>query len=593
MKQRVLVASNRGPISYQFGADGSLTGQRGGGGMIAGVTSGLAALGPEASVTWICAALSDADRAVARSQDAGTRDEEGIPVRMLDIPPGILDRAYNNVANSALWFLLHQLFDTPNQPRFGREFRRDWRSYLAYNEAFADALTQEARIRQTARAGGLRVLIQDYHLCLAPRLLRERLGGTAGDARIAHFCHTPWAPPDYYRMLPDDVGLALLDGILGADRAGFHAERWAAAFMDCCAALLGADVARTGGLGGPGPGPVGRVTYRGHVTEVAVHPLGVDAPALRERARARDVRAHVGALRQAAGDRKLIVRVDRTELSKNIVRGLAAYSELLATRPQWRGRVVHLAFAYPSRSALAEYRAYTDQVRRLALEITEEFRTADWNPLILEVRDDYPRSLAACALADVLLVNPIRDGMNLVAQEGPVLSERGCALVLSREAGAAATLAADALLVNPYDVTETAEALHRALAMPDAERRRRSAALAAIAAADPPARWLGGQLASLGPSSQALPRRRSRRAGPPPRRVPAPPGRPRRRPAVTRRWRWPRRSRGRRRPAASAPRRRRADPRGHRRRTEPNGRLARRPGRSARRPCPRPAGAVR
>ena len=161
--------------------------------------------------------------------------------------------------------------------------------------------------------------------------------------------------------------------------------------------------------------------------------------------------------------------MDRTELSKNILRGLAAYRELLATRPQWQGRVVHLAFAYPSRSALAEYRAYAGRIRRLAREITEEFRTADWNPVILEVRDDYPRSLAACVLADVLLVNPIRDGMNLVAQEGPVLSERGCALVLSREAGAAATLAGNALLVNPYDVTETAEALHQALVMPDAE----------------------------------------------------------------------------------------------------------------------------
>jgi trehalose 6-phosphate synthase len=511
MNQRVLVASNRGPVSYQFGADGSLTTSRGGGGMIAGVTDGLAALGPGASATWICAALNDADRAVARARDTGPHDEGGISVRMLDIAPDTFDRAYNRVANSALWFLLHQLFDTPSQPRFGREFRRDWKAYLAYNEAFADALIEEALMQQAAAgAAGLRVLIQDYHLCLAPRMLRDRLrdqlGGQVGGQRgeggpaagIGHFCHTPWAPPDYYRMLPDEVGRALLDGILGADRAGFHAERWASAFLDCCAAMLGADVSRTG-LAGPGPGPVGRVTYRGHVTEVAVHPLGVDAAALRERARAGDVRAHAGALRRAAGDRKLIVRVDRTELSKNIVRGLAAYRELLATRPQWRGRVVHLAFAYPSRSALAEYRAYTDQVRELAREINGEFRTADWDPLILEVKDDYPRSLAACALADVLLVNPIRDGMNLVAQEGPVLSERGCALVLSREAGAAATLAADALLVNPYDVTETADALHRALEMPDAERQRRGAALAATAAADPPARWLGGQLAGLGP----------------------------------------------------------------------------------------------
>ena len=485
MNQRILVASNRGPISYQFATDGSLTGQRGGGGMIAGVTSGLADVAPQAEVTWICAALSDADRAAARQQDRGD-DQDGVCVRMLDIPPGTFDRAYNNVANSTLWFLHHLLFDTPNQPRFDREFARDWESYLDYNEAFADALAEEAL------AGGARVLIQDYHLSLVPRRLRQKLGEAARGTGIAHFCHTPWAPPDYYRMLPLEVAWALLDGMLGADHAGFHATRWAAAFLDCCEAILGADVDRT-----MRAGTVGRVSYLGHVTEVAVHPLGVDAPALRARARAQDVQAHAGLLGRAAAGRKLIVRVDRTELSKNIVRGLAAYRELLATRPQWHGRVVHLAFAYPSRSALPEYRAYTERVQRLAEEITAEFGTADWNPLILEVKDDYPRSLAACAVADVLLVNPVRDGMNLVAQEGPVLSERGCALVLSREAGAAATLAADALLVNPFDVHETAEALHQALLMPEAERQRRSAGLAAAAAAASPARWLGDQLAAL------------------------------------------------------------------------------------------------
>ena len=468
--------------------------------MIAGVTEGLVALGPEADVTWICTALSDADRVAASLQLAaareGVREEGGIRVRMLDIPPDVFDRAYNNVANSALWYLHHLLFDTPNEPQFDRGFRRDWESYLAYNEAFAGALAREAGEAVAPPAGpdrtasgAVRILIQDYHLCLAPRMLRDRLGDAARDVGIAHFSHTPWAPPDYYRLLPGEVGRAVLDGILGADHAGFHTERWAAAFVQCCAEMLSAGVAREGADW--------RVTYRGHVTEVAVHPLGVDAPALRERARAADVQAHVSTLRAAADGRKLIVRVDRTELSKNIVRGLAAYRELLATRPQWRGRVVHLAFAYPSRSALAEYRAYTDRMRQLAQEISEEFRTPDWEPLILEVKDDYPRSLAACAVADVLLVNPVRDGMNLVAQEGPVLSERGCALVLSREAGAAATLAANALIINPYDISETAEALHQALAMPDTERERRSAALAATAAAQPPARWLGGQLAAL------------------------------------------------------------------------------------------------
>jgi trehalose 6-phosphate synthase len=471
----LLVASNRGPVSYKRGADGSLTARRGGGGMISGLTSGLAAAAADGGVLWLCTALSDADSEAAR---LGARaDAHGEPaVRMLEIPPAVFDAAYNGIANSILWFVHHLLFDTPNQPVFDAQFRRDWDAYRAYNEAFAGALAEES-------VAGTRVLIQDYHLALTPRMLRDR----HPEARIAHFEHTPWAPPEYYRMLPDDVASAILDGMLGADHAGFLAERWASAFLDCCEAVLGARVIRGSGGGG-------RVSYRGRVTDVAVHPLGVDAAALRERAAADDVQAAVGTLAGLAEGRQLIVRVDRTELSKNIVRGLAAYRELLAHRPEWRGNVTHLAFAYPSRSALAGYRAYTERVHELADQINAEFGTPDWQPLILEVKDDYPRSLAASRLADVLLVNPTRDGMNLVAEEGPILSERGCALVLSREAGAAALIGDDALLVNPYDVTATADALHMGLSMPTSERRRRSAAIAAAAQERAPQRWLAEQL---------------------------------------------------------------------------------------------------
>jgi trehalose 6-phosphate synthase len=487
---RLLVASNRGPLAFTLAPDGSLSARRGAGGLVSGLMPGLSSLADRSEVVWICAALSDADRAAARQDPDGTRfgiDGEapaGHPagrtaVRALDIPPDVFQGAYNKVANATLWFVHHLLFDTPSQPAFGPGFRRDWQSYVAYNQAFATALAAGA---STALA--TRVLVQDYHLALVPRMLREAVPGI----RIAHFSHTPWAPPDYYRILPDDVARAVLDGMLGANHAGFLAQRWADAFMDCCETLLGAQVDRS----------AGRIIHRGHVTGVAVHPLGVDAPALRERAHADDVEGNVATLAQAAGDRKLIVRVDRTELSKNILRGLAAYRELLATRPEWHGQVVHVVFAYPSRSSVPGYREYTEQVQRAAREITEEFGTADWNPLILEVRDDYPRSLAACRLADVLVVNPIRDGMNLVAEEGPVLSDRGCALILSREAGAASVLGSDALLVNPYDVSATAAAMHQALLMPEDERRRRCAALASAAARRAPSQWLASQLDALG-----------------------------------------------------------------------------------------------
>ncbi|GLW67579.1 trehalose-6-phosphate synthase [Actinomadura rubrobrunea] len=477
---QVLVASNRGPVSFSFSGDGALIPRRGGGGLV----SALAAMTGDVrnpDVLWVCAALGDADRSAARRAPGGRlgldgHDTGGAAVRMLDIPAATFHRAYNAVANATLWFVHHLMYDTPRAPHFDARTRRDWQSYEAYNAAFADALARDA-------APGAKVAIQDYHLSLAPRMLRDR----RPDLRIVHFSHTPWAPPEYFRLLPDDIGAAVLDGILGADHAGFLAERWAAAFLDCCEPLPGARVDRAART----------VTRAGHVTRVGVHPLGVDGDALRARAAEPDVAERRRALRERVGDRRLILRVDRTEPSKNIVRGLAAYRELLARHPEWHGRVVHLAFAYPSRHDLHEYREYTAQVRRLAGQIADEYGTAAWEPLILEVEDDHPRSLAAYGLADVLVVNPIRDGMNLVAKEGPVLSERGCALVLSREAGAAAELADDALTVNPYDVSQTAEALHRALLMPPDRRAERCARLAAAATALPPRRWFAEQLAAL------------------------------------------------------------------------------------------------
>jgi trehalose 6-phosphate synthase len=506
--RRVLIASNRGPVSFSLGDDGKLTSRRGGGGLVAG----LSAIAGRAEVLWVCAALNDADRAAARAapdgrldvslsaDGAGPRGPEsgagpGGPesmVRMLDIPAPVFDRAYNGVANSTLWFIHHLLYDTPNRPLFGLAFRREWESFRTYNAAFADALAEGAGPAVAPAGGaGTRAMVQDYHLTLVPRMLAER----RPDLAIAHFSHTPWAPPEYFALLPDDVAREVLEGILGADHAGFHAQRWADAFLDCCEAVLGAQVDRV----------TRTVRHAGHTTTVGVHPLGVDAAQLRDRAAADDVQAHITALAEAAGGRKLIVRIDRTELSKNIVRGLAAYRELLITWPQWRGRVVHLAFAYPSRHDLPEYREYTASVQRMAREIVDEFGTEDWAPLVLQVNDDYPRSLAAYRLADVLLVNPVRDGMNLVAKEAPLLSERGCAVVLSREAGAAAELGEGALLVNPYDVSATAEALHEALSMTDAERTRRAALLAQASAACPPDKWLAAQLSALETAARRQP----------------------------------------------------------------------------------------
>ncbi|MET7531235.1 alpha,alpha-trehalose-phosphate synthase (UDP-forming) [Streptomyces goshikiensis] len=449
----VLVAANRGPLSYALAADGALTARRGGGGLVSGLS---AALAKQPDAVWICAALSEADREAVR------RGVSEPGVRMLDIDETVYDDAYNGIANSVLWFTHHHLYDIPTAPVFDAEFRRRWDSYVAYNHAFARALAEEA-------AEGAAVLVQDYHLALVPGALRE----LRPDLRISHFTHTPWASPDFLDMLPGDVREQLMRGMLGADVAGFHTRAWADGFLACAEPQ--------------GPGS----------TEVAVYPLGVDGDELRELAHRPEVEDKLAALRAEVGDRKAIVRVDRTELSKNIVRGLLAYRELLTVHPEWRGRVVHLASAYPSRQDLAVYRAYTEAVAELAERINAEFGTEDWQPVLVSVKDDFARSLAAYRMADVALVNPVRDGMNLVAKEIPVVSDGGCALVLSTGAGAYGELREDALTVNPFDVTETARALHTALSMPAAERAERTERLAAAATALPPSAWFEAQLTAL------------------------------------------------------------------------------------------------
>ncbi|MFF9913771.1 trehalose-6-phosphate synthase [Streptomyces sp. NPDC013457] len=473
----VLVASNRGPVSYALAADGTLTARRGGGGLV----SGLSAVSSQDSV-WVCAALGDGDREAVR------RGVTEPGVRMLGIAPEVYADAYNGIANSVLWFLHHHLYDVPHEPVFDAEFRRRWESYRVYNRAFAEELA--------ARADeGAAVLVQDYHLALVPGQLRE----LRPDLRIGHFTHTPWASPEYMRMLPEDVREELLWGMLGADELGFHTWGWASSFV----AGAHIDSARGSADGSmPSGDPWQGVHHRRaggepRRTRVRVHPLGVDGDDLRSLAHTPEVDDRLAALRAEIGDRRTIVRVDRTELSKNIVRGLLAYRELLRERPEWRGGVVHLASAYPSRQDLAVYRSYTEAVARLAEEINTEFGTDDWQPVLLSVRDDFPRSLAAYRLADVALINPVRDGMNLVAKEIPVVSEAGCALVLSTGAGAYDELREDALTVNPFDVSETARALHRALTMPPAERADRSKRLAAAATALPPQRWFLDQLDAL------------------------------------------------------------------------------------------------
>jgi trehalose 6-phosphate synthase len=465
----LLIASNRGPVSVVSGPDGEDEVQRGSGGLVSGMQAALSAT-PEA--VWVCAAMTDRERTLARQAPTGRLSEiEGVAdalhgdfdVRMLALDAALFRNAYNGIANSTLWFLLHMLWDLPREPVFDAGWRRQWASYVRYNEAFAQALIDEAAPRA-------RVIVQDYHLLLVPRMLRQ----ARPDLRVGHFTHTPWVSPEYLAVLPREIAVALIDGMLGADVLGFHTDRWGQLFRACATELAEQE-------------PTGIATF----------PLGTDADELRSLAERRDVDAALRRLDALVGDRLVIGRVDRTEPSKNVWRGLLAYRELLRSRPEWRGRVVHVVRDNPSREDLPAYREYTASIERLAGEIEDEFGTEDWTPLVLEIVDDYPSALALLRRTDVLFVNSVRDGMNLVVLEGLVLSEHDPAVVLSQHAGAADVLGPDAVLVNPFDVGGTAEGLHEALIMPAADRVARAARMRQAAVALPPVQWFQAQLDAL------------------------------------------------------------------------------------------------
>lgn len=452
----VVIVSNRGPLSYRE-VDGELVARRGAGGLV----SGLAPLVEEGRASWIAAAMSDGDRAAAA---AGDTSADGLSVRLLAVDEGDQRMAYDVISNETLWFVHHGLFDLTRAPAFRSEWWDAWEAYRRVNEAFAREVVAVA-------PEGAAVLVQDYHLTLlAPIVTAER-----PDLSLVHFHHTPFAGPDTLRVLPPAAREEMLTSLSSHHACGFHTEDWAANFRE--------GVQRWAGSGG---------------AEVFASSLSTDADDLRATATSPDCDEQFRTLDELLGDRRLLVRVDRMELSKNIVRGFAAYDVLLERRADLRGAVVFLACCYPSRENVPAYAAYRAEVEAAAREVNDRWGTEDWQPVVLETDDDYPRSVAALRRYDVLLVNPIRDGLNLVAKEGPLVNERAGQLVLSTEAGAWAELADAAFGVSPFDLVQTADALADALDLPAPARAARAEALRALVAERTPADWLDDQIAAAG-----------------------------------------------------------------------------------------------
>lgn len=484
----LVVVSNRGPFSFEQGPDGTMVPKAAGGGLapsLAGALAGILAGGGEKSLTGRGATgalwVSAGPPGVGPGGDAGSRPvrspQPGLFLRSVDVPVEMDDGAREVISNGTLWFLFHGLFDRSRRPRLDRHWEVAWEHYVAFNSAFAAAVDDGAD-------EGATVVVNDYHLLLAGELLAAR----RPDLRTVHFTHTPFCPPEDLVLLPDHASARLIGAMGSFGACGFHTARWRDAYLRCAAALSLPAAASF------------------------VAPLGAETVRLDEVAAGAPCAKRSATLAELVADRALLVRSDRVELSKNLVRGFLAFDQLLDEHPGWRESVVFVARVYPSRETLAEYLAYRNEVEHVVDQVNARWATPGWTPIVLDLDDDFAATVAAFQRYDVLLVNPVRDGLNLVAKEGPAINERDGVLVLSREAGAFAELGDEAVGINPFDLGSTAAALHEALSMAPAERKARAEVLRAKARAQPPSGWLARLLAEARPS--ASPPRRPRSDAP-------------------------------------------------------------------------------
>jgi trehalose 6-phosphate synthase len=477
-RRSIIVVSNRGPVTFRRNADGTRTARRGGGGLV----TALSSLVSHHDVTWIASAMTGEDRAVAREAGGDAVDEQardGSPYRLhlVEHDPSAYDWYYNVVANPTLWFLQHYLWDLTQKPNLDHGLHHAWNEgYVTVNRAFANAVLRELEAQPDAI-----VFFHDYHLYLAPRMVRE----ARPDARLMHFIHIPWADGDYWHVLPAEIRRDIHDGLLANDVVGFHTTRWRRNFVRAAEDLVGAEA---------GAGDVMR--YRNREVLVTAHPIAVDTADFEQLAKSAAVLEEERLLLRTRPE-KLIVRVDRTDPSKNVVRGFRAYELYLDAHPEAAGRVVMLALLDPSRQDIPEYAEYLAMIQREARRVNDRFHREGWTPIQLEVADNFPQSVAAYKQFDVLLVNAIFDGLNLVAKEAPLVNERDGVLILSENAGAFEEIGEWALRVNPFDVAGQAEALHVALELPADERRARIEAIRSYVREHDLEAWIEAQLEDL------------------------------------------------------------------------------------------------
>ena len=474
---RFVIVSNRGPVTFSRSESGERGYSRGAGGL---VTALNAVSRRRQEAVWIASAQSEEDARVAEESLEEPYKVEDLKIVLVEHDEESYDLMYNHLANPLLWFVQHGLYDLPYKPELGEDTQRAWEDgYVVISENFAEAVgsTLEA-------IGGEEpvILVHDYQLYMVPHALRERLGD---DPFISLFVHIPWPDPETWRVLPRYVREGALRSLLEANVVAFHTEGYARNFVRTAQEVLGVKTNEGEGV----------IHLGDREVWVRAYPISIDPSEFEELAQSEEVLEGEELVKNLAG--KLLLRVDRMDLSKNIVRGFHAYDRMLERYPQMREQVTFLARCQPSRGDIPEYARYAEDIQNVAGEITEKHATGSWKPIELSMEDDFPLSVAAYKNYDVLLVNAVRDGMNLIAKEAVIANEKNGVLLLSENAGAHEELGEHALTVNPFDIDEQADALYEALTMPEDERARRAEELEQTIRSYTIEEWVEAQLRDI------------------------------------------------------------------------------------------------
>jgi trehalose 6-phosphate synthase len=466
-----VLVSNRAP--HEPKPDGGFT--RGAGGVITALLTMADATGAD----WVACARTDEERALAAKNAPMTLPNSTGKLHYATPTREQYDMYYGVIANPVLWFIQHYLWDLGNEPIIDARIHQAWHEgYVEVNRQMA------AKVVEVARASGRRplVLVHDYQLYLVPRMVRKEFP----TAVIQLFVHVPWPTPQYWKVLPKEMRDAILEGILGCDVVGFQSSLDVRNFMLTCEENGGLQVDERERA----VVTAGRVVYARH------YPISVDVPRTLKIAESRGVKRQEHDLAKWR-PQYLIARIDRTDPSKNIVRGFVAYEKLLRYHPELRGKVQFWAFLQPSRQDVPVYSRYLRHIRQAAARINGEFGKDEWAPIRLEIAESERKAIAALKNFDVLLVNPVYDGLNLVVKEGALVNQHDGVIVLSENAGAHEELREHVISINPFDVEATAAAMYAGLTMAAEDRHRMNGAAREVVRANDIARWISNQVQDL------------------------------------------------------------------------------------------------